>query len=67
MITNQAPQRMYCGDRNVGCGSEITSADLERGACTQCGLPLVAPEFPLRHALLLSLAEVQREKDAKAA
>jgi hypothetical protein len=52
-------QRTFCGDRDRGCGAEITSADLEAGFCTQCHEPLTVPEFPLEHALLLSLSEIE--------
>jgi hypothetical protein len=52
-------RRIYCGDRDRGCGAEITSADLEAGFCTQCYEPLTVPEFPLEHALILSLSEVE--------
>lgn len=37
---SQAKLRIYCGDRDRGCGGELTPADLENGACTQCGEPL---------------------------
>lgn len=57
-------ERIYCGDRDRGCGAELTPADLENGACTQCGEPLVAPEFPLEHALLMSIAEIQSQREA---
>lgn len=60
-------KRIYCGDRERGCGAEITSADLEAGFCTQCHLPLVAETLPLETALLLSLAEVQSEREAEVA
>jgi len=59
MHTTQPTQRAYCGDRDRGCGAELTEADLEMGACSQCGEPLTTPELPLRHALLMSLSEVE--------
>lgn len=57
-------KRIYCGDRNRGCGAELTSADLEAGCCTQCHEPLVPEPLPLKHALLLSLSELQSQRDA---
>lgn len=61
----EKPRRVYCGDRDRGCGAELTSADLEAGCCTQCKEPLVVPEFPLEHALLMSLAEIQSQREAE--
>lgn len=58
------PRRVFCGDRDRGCGSSLTSTDLENGACTQCGEPLVVPEFPMEQALLLSLFEAQSQREA---
>jgi hypothetical protein len=58
-------QRIYCGDRERGCGAEVTSADLEMGACTQCGLRLEPEPLPLRHQLLLSLQEIQSQREAE--
>lgn len=63
----QNSERVFCGDRLRGCGGELTEADLEAGCCTQCGEPLVAPELPLRHALLMSLAEIHSQRSAEAA
>lgn len=60
-------KRIYCGDRERGCGAEITSADLEAGFCTQCREPLIAETLPMETALLLSLAEVQSEREAEVA
>jgi hypothetical protein len=57
-------QRIYCGDRDRGCGAEITSADLEAGFCTQCELRLEPEPLPLRHQLLLSLQEIQSQREA---
>jgi hypothetical protein len=51
----------YCKN----CGSEITETDREAGYCTQCKTPLVAPEPPLEHKLLMSIREVQSERDAE--
>lgn len=56
--------RLYCGDRYRGCDAELTSADLEAGCCTQCGEPLEPVEFPLEHALLMSIAEIQSQREA---
>lgn len=56
--------RIYCGDRDRGCGAELTPADLEAGCCTQCHEPLVAQPLPLEHALLLSLSELQSQREA---
>lgn len=53
---------LYCGDRNRGCGASLTEADLEAGHCTQCGESLVPEEFPLEHALLLSLSEAESRR-----
>jgi hypothetical protein len=58
-------QRIYCGDRERGCGAEITAADLEMGACSQCGLRLEPEPLPLRHQLLLSLQEIQSQREAE--
>jgi len=58
-LNQQNTQRTYCGDRNRGCGSSLTETDLDAGFCTQCHEPLTVPEFPLEHALLLSLSEAQ--------
>lgn len=55
-------ERVYCGDRNRGCGAEITPTDIEAGSCTQCGEPLVGETFPLEQALLMSLAEIESQK-----
>jgi len=62
MRNTQTTQRAYCGDRDRGCGAEVTEADLEMGACSQCGEPLTTPELPLRHALLMSLSEVESSR-----
>lgn len=59
-------ERIFCGNREVGCGSEITECDREAGFCTQCTTPLVAPGFPLEHQLLLSLTQAQSRRDAEA-
>jgi hypothetical protein len=56
--------RVYCGDRYRGCGATLTEADLEAGFCTQCHEPLVVTPFPMEHALLLSLAEVESRRAA---
>lgn len=56
--------RIYCGNRDRGCGAELTQADLEACCCTQCGEPLVAEVFPLEQALLLSLSELQSQREA---
>ena len=54
----------FCGNRVEGCGAALTSTDFEAGACTQCGYPLVEPELKLEQALLLSLEEVQSQREA---
>lgn len=69
LTTNLGPsrrirERAFCGDRNRGCGASLTSTDLELGHCTQCGEPLEVPEFPLEQALLLSLSEIQSQREA---
>jgi hypothetical protein len=58
-------QRIFCGDRDRGCGNELTSADLEAGFCTQCHEPLTVPEFPLEQALLMSLNEAESARAAQ--
>jgi hypothetical protein len=60
----EIPERTYCGDSVRGCGASLTEADLEAGFCTQCHEPLVASEFPLEHALLMSLEQVESAKRA---
>ncbi len=67
MQTTQTTQRAYCGDRDRGCGASLSEVDLSLGACTQCGEPLTTPEFPLKHALLLSLSEAQSMKKREVA
>lgn len=65
-MTNQNTKqdRIFCGDRDRGCGAELTPADLENGACTQCGEPLEVVPLPLYHALLMSIAEVRNQREA---
>ena len=63
---NQNSDRIYCGDRNVGCGASLTEIDFDLGYCSQCGFPLQPEPLPLEHALLLSLAELQSEREAAA-
>lgn len=65
-MTNQNTKQdpIYCGDKYRGCGGSLSSADLQAGHCTQCGEPLVAAEFPLEHALLMSIAEIQSQREA---
>lgn len=53
----------YCKN----CGAEITECDIEAGFCTQCKTPLVAPELPLEQQLLMSIREVQSQRDAETA
>jgi hypothetical protein len=60
-------RRAYCGDSNRGCGASLSEADFEAGFCTQCHEPLTASGFPLEHALLLSLAQVESANKRQAA
>ena len=60
-------ERLYCGDRNRGCGDELSAADVEAGFCTQCREPLKPESFPLEHALLRSIREIQIQREAEAA
>ena len=64
MLNQTETRRAYCGDINRGCGAELTEADLEAGRCTQCGEPLTVPDFPLEHALLMSLEQVENARMA---
>jgi hypothetical protein len=47
------------------CGAEITETDVEAGYCTQCGDGIGHDPLPLRHQLLLSLSELQSQRDAE--
>jgi hypothetical protein len=58
----EEPKRVYCGDRERGCGAELTQADMEAGFCTQCREPLTTEVLPLEQALLMSLAEVESQR-----
>jgi hypothetical protein len=57
----------FCGNRESGCGAELTEADFENGACTQCSYPLGVSGLPLEHQLLLSLREIQSQRDEEVA
>lgn len=58
-------QPTFCGNRDEGCGASLTPADFEAGACTQCQYPLGVSGLPLEHQLLLSLREIQSQRDAE--
>lgn len=57
-------ERRYCGDRQRGCGAELSETDFQVGFCTQCGFPLIPEILPLEQALLQSLQQIQSERDA---
>lgn len=62
---HEYPKRVYCGDRDRGCGASLTPTDLELGHCTQCSLPLEPDPLPLVGQLLMSLREIRSERSAR--
>jgi hypothetical protein len=66
---NTAPSRKadraatYCPN----CGAEITETDVEAGYCTQCKAIIGIELLPLSHQLLLSLSELQSQRDEEVA
>jgi hypothetical protein len=53
----------YCPN----CGAEITETDVEAGYCTQCREAIGPEPLPLETALLLSLSELQSQRDEEVA